>query len=319
MNTLWRIFPAVGLIFLAGCISFPTPAALKVDPSTPAFKEAVAREAQHQQEEGKSAAEAEKIATQHVTRQFIQTERKQRTGQVAPLVQALTALESAGGCWAYTVTTTTIKSDKTMVVVVRYDPSQPEERLWTLVSRNSEAPDEKQQADYRRTALAAWKKQLKADPPRYSKTEQVKLKALDDMKVESSSSTGQVTFTFIRGQGHVAIAGDIPSARETYTLDANENILRHTMTDLEPSTFLGGSFKSDYSDTSTDYVLLEPDLPPFVSRTKLHFRFHSFGTDSGDVQVESVFSDYRHVKCDDDRFETRIGEPTVIDFIPTKN
>jgi len=319
MNTLWRILSAGGLIFLTGCFSFPTPAALKVDPSTPAFKEAVAREAQHQQDDGKSAAEAEKIATQRVTRQFIQTERKQRAGQVAPLVQALTALERPRGCWAYTVTTTTIASDKAMVAVVRYDPSQPEERLWTLVSRNSEAPDEKQQADYRRTALAAWKKQLKADPPKDSRIEYVKSEALDEMKVESSSSTGQTTFTFIRGHGHVAIAGDIPSARETYTLDANENILRHTTTDLEPATWLGGSYKSDYWDTSTDYVLLEPDLPPFVSRIKSHFRSHFLGTDSGDVQRESVFSDYRHVKCYDDRFETRIGQPTVIDFIPTKN
>jgi hypothetical protein len=35
------------------------------------------------------------------------------------------------------------------------------------------------------------------------------------------------------------------------------------------------------------------------------------------IQSEIVYSDYRRVKCYDDRFEVNVGAPEMIDFLPT--
>jgi hypothetical protein len=309
---------SLGMLFLAGCFSVETPAYRKVDRDTPAFKEAVTSETAHQQEQGKSPAKAEEIATGKVTRQFVKAEEARRIEQVAPLMQALAAFDRPRGCWAYTATTTTRQPDKTTVNVVRFDPFQPEERLWTLVIHNGQAPDEKTQANYRHAQLRAWKKQLQKRPPKYSETERLKLQAVwHDMEVVPSDATSQTTFTFIRGHIHFAMIVDVARQRETYAIEnATNTILSHTKTQLEPEVMLGGSIKMEAFDSSTDYILIEPGLPPFVSKTKSHYRGQFFGKDTGDVEIETVYSDYRRVKCYDDRFEVKIGEPSVMDFMP---
>lgn len=316
--TLLRLFSyGWGPLLFAGCVSVEKPAYRKVDPDAPAFKDAVARETERQREQGKSPAKAQEIATAKVTRQIIKTEQARRTEQVAPLVAALTAFDRSRGCWAYQVTTTTRKPDNTTVVVERYDAFQPEERLWTLVSRDGQAPDEKTQADYRRAKLRARQKQMKQSPPRYSRTERLNLQAVwSDMEVTPSEATSPAIFTFIRGHTHVAMFGDIPRLRETYVMDNANILLRHTRTQLEPAVMLGGSIKMATWDNSTDYIVVEPGLPPFIAKTQSHYRGQFFGKDTGDVEIESVFADYRRVKCYDDRFEVKIGEPSMTDFLP---
>ncbi|MEO5960385.1 MAG: hypothetical protein ABIR80_14820, partial [Opitutaceae bacterium] len=157
-----QLLIGLGPLLFAGCISRPPPPAYRtVDREAPAFKEAVARETERQREQGKSPAKAQEIATTKITRQIIKTEQDRRIAQVAPLLTALTSFDRSRGCWAYTITTTTRQPDNTTVLVERYDSFQPEERLWTLVSRDGQSPDEKTQADYRRAKLRARQKQLK--------------------------------------------------------------------------------------------------------------------------------------------------------------
>jgi len=309
---------SLGSLLFAGCFSVETPAYRKVDRDAPAFKEAVVRETAHQQEQGKSPAKAEEIATGKVTRQFIMAEKARRTDQVAPLLQALAAFDRPRGCWAYTVTITTRKPDKTTVNIVRFDPFQPEERLWTLVTHDGQTPDEKTQTDYRRAQLRAWKKQLQKSPPKYSQAEILKLQAIgDDMEITPSDATNQTTFAFIRRHIHFAMIGDLPRSRETYTTEnATNTVLHHTDTLLEPAVMLGGSVKMEAFESLTDYLPIEPGLPPFVSKTKTHYHEQIFGKDTGDVEVEKVYSDYRRVKCYEDRFEVKIGEPSMMDFMP---
>jgi len=311
---------AIGVL-LTGCISMPAPAYRKVDQETPAFKEAVTREAARQQERGKSPAQAQEIATQKVIRQIIKMEQDRRLEQVTPLLTALTALDRPRGCWAYTLTTATCLPDKTTVVVERYDAFQPEERLWTLVMRDGQAPDEKTQANYRRAKVNAWKKQLKQSPPKYSQTESLNLQAVwGEMEVTPSDPSGTITFTFVRGHAHVAMIGDIPRWRETYATDiANHTMLRHAQILLEPAVMLSGSIKLETWDSSTDYIVLDPALPPFIAKTKSHYRGRFFGRDTGEVEIETVFSDYRRVKCYDKRFEVKIGEPSMTDLLPGKD
>ena len=140
-----------------------------------------------------------------------------------------------------------------------------------------------------------------------------------EMEITPTETAGSTTFTFVRGHAHVAMLGDIPSSRETYVVEnANSTVLRHAQTQLEPAVMLGGSINMEKWDNSTDYLRLEPGLPPFVFRSKTHYRGQFFGKDTGEVEIETVYSDYRRVKCYDDRFEVRIGEATMSDLIPDK-
>lgn len=113
------------------------------------------------------------------------------------------------------------------------------------------------------------------------------------------------------------LLGDIPPSRETYV--AQDAVLAgHTITYLGPASLLAGLFKIAHFDSAADYALIEPELPPFVAKTTVHLRGSFFGNDTGEVEEETVYTDYRRVKCYDDRFETRIGAPQMIDFVPEK-
>lgn len=314
----YLVFSGAVSLLVAGCISVSRPGYLNVDRDTPEFKLAVADETQRQQEKGVTAGKAEKIAEQKVTQQIIRSERQRRSEQVIPLVQALTAFDRPRGCWAYTVTTTTRKAGTVSVVVETYDAFQPEERLWTLVSRDGQPPDEKAQTAYREKKLRAWKKQLKKGPSKYSKTEQAKLRATaSEMEITPAGPAGQTTFTFTTGGGHISLIGDIPSLRITHTIDAaSSTVTGETQTLMKPFSGLAGAVKMESWASTSEYALIEPTAPPFPIRTTFQFHGVFFGKDTGLVEGEAIYSNYHRVKCYDDRFEVKIGEPSMSDFMP---
>lgn len=325
MRRFAQVFFVSVAVLVTGCrVSIPRPTFHQVDQEAPAFKEAVALEKKRQEEKGRSPAKAEARAVRTVTREIIQTEAQRQAEKAVPLAEALRAFERPRGCWAYTFTTTTHHEGKTTVEVARFDAFQPEERLWTLVSRDGEVPDEKVQANYRRAMLKNWKKSMSRATRRNDRKntmEQTMWNAcsMSDLVVADPDATGQTTFTFTSITGHFPMIGDIPAMRTTYTTDANRNVLRQTDTFLTPASIMGGTIKVLISDVSSDYVLIEPEAPPFLSRIKVHQHIHVFGKDYGERKMEIVYADYRRVKCYDDRFEVKMGAPDMMDFMPGKD
>lgn len=321
-----RLFAAAltGLsLAFAGCMSNADGSRYKapyrrVDQKSPEFKAAVETATTAEQAKGKSAKEAEKIAVRRVTRKFVAREKASREEQVAPLVAALADFERPRGCWAYTLTTTQVTGGRTTVVIERFNPYEPEERLWTLVSGNGRPPTEKGQADYRRYRLRKWKKQREESAQRPPESKQAGKAALySQIDVSRAADSGSLTFTFEREPMHIALMGDIPRSRETYSLDpTDKRILRHTSTYLGVGTMPG--IRIEASDKATDYIVVEEGLPPFPAKAVIHYRMRLFGKESGDVTVELVYSDYRRVKCYDERFSVRLGELNVIDFLPDR-
>lgn len=317
--SFWRLCLLGTGVFLFSSCTLPQASYRKVDQGSPAFKQAVALETEKLQARGQSASDAEESATKVVTKRLIQEEKTKRTKEVTPLVEILSALEKPRGCWAYTATTATRKEGKESVKVERYDPFQPEERLWTLVTLDGKTPDETEQASYRERRLRAWKKTLtKADPKR-ARSEQLKRKALfSDLEITASSSeeTAQTTYTFSRDRISVPLFGDLPPSRETYV--ARDDVLaRQTLAYLGPASLLAGGLKIAHFASETDYIVVEPALPPFVAKTTVHLRATLFGKDTGELEEETVYTDYRRVKCYDDRFEIKIGAPNLINFVPS--
>lgn len=317
LNVLRASWCCFALGFFAAC-TIPQAAYRKVDQSAPEFKRAVAVEAEKRQARGESESAAEKAATQAVSRRIVQEQRATLTQQVTPLVDILSALEKPRGCWAYTATTTTRHDGKESVKVERYDPFQPEARLWTLVSLDGKIPDDAEQTRYRERRLRAWKKSLARADSRRTKSEQVKRRALlADLHVEQSTTeaTSQTTYSLSRERMTMPLLGDIPPSRETY-LTKDNTLARQTLNYLGSASLLAGAFKFEHFDSQAEYVVIDPELPPFTSRTAAHFRASFFGNDTGEMERETVYSDYRRVKCYEDRFETRIGAPTMSDVIP---
>jgi hypothetical protein len=310
---------SLGLVMFVGC-TMPTASYRKVDQSSPAFKEAVAHETQVQQDKGLSAGEAEKTATQLVTKQVIKAEKERRLEQAAPLVRALTALEQPVGCWAYTVTSTKHQDGKTTVEVERYDPFQPENRLWTLVSRDGVPPDEPAQADYRKTKLRASKKSLFTFKPRSTASERVERATIfDDFECISSDSSRQTTFNFSQGKRKVPMLSSMDGFHHTYVVENATGTLSRQTAAMGAASLLGGTVKVDHFEAITDYALVALSLPPFVARTHVRFRGNFYGKDTGEIELEAVYTDFRKVKCYEDRFETRIGTPELQDFLPGRD
>ena len=303
--------------FFAGC-TVPQAAYRKVDQDSPAFKQAVAVEAEKRQARGESQSAAEKAAAKTVSRRVVQEQKATVTRQVTPLVDVLSALEKPRGCWAYTCTTTTRHDGKKSVKVERYDPFQPEARLWTLVSLDGKIPDEAEQASYRERRLRAWKKTLARSEARRPKSEQLKRRALyTELKVEQSAveDRAQTTYSLSRDRIAVPLIGDFPPSRETY-LTENDALARQTLVYLGSASLLAGTMKINHFDSQADYVIVDPALPPFTSKTIEHYRFSLLAKDSGEIERVKVYTDYRRVKCYEDRFETRIGAPTMSDVVP---
>lgn len=312
------------LITVSGCtVSIPKPAFHQVDQEAPAFKEAVALEKKRQQDKGKSSVKAEATAVRKVTRDVIRTESERRAEKIVPLSQALDAFERARGCWAYTFTTTTRRAGKTTVEVARFDAFQPEERLWTLISRDGEVPDDETQANYRRANLKAWKKSQDGTASRSKRRDTLSKQmwnrsSFSDLTIAEPDTAGETTYTFVNKHGHFPMVGDIPAVRTTYTTDSVGTLVRQTETFLERWSVMAGAVKFQIWDTSSEYVLIEPGIPPFPSKTKIHQHVHVFGKDYGEIEIETVYTDYRRVKCYDERFEVKIGAPSAMDIVPAQ-
>jgi hypothetical protein len=269
---------------------------------------------------GESPSRARSTATRNVTEQFIATEASRRKEQVAPLVAALDLQEKPRGCWAYRVTTTKTVNGKASVKVERYDPYEPEARLWTLVSEEGKVPDEKAQAEYRKKKLAEWKRkqeQNRRATPVARNGKEVQKDALEDIFERTSPAAGVQRFTFTTQRTTIFLVADVYPFRMTYDLDETTgNLLRETSVLQGTFSALAGSFKVAHFESAADYAIMEPGLPPFVVKSTARFRGQFFLMDSGEVTVETVYADYRRVQCYDERFEVIVGPIQVMDFAP---
>lgn len=318
---VWMVV-AIGLAAaLTGCVSssqggsYTTPYK-RVDRTSSDYQAAVAAATDAALANGKSPRTASREANKSVTAQFIAREKNSRHERVAPLVAALDDLDRPRGCWAYTVTSTTTREGSVTVTVERFNPYEPEERLWTLLSRNGRVPTEEQQADYRRERLRKWKKQQERAAKGKSASVRARNNALRaEIDASAPDDAGHVTFTFEREAIHIALLGDSPRSHETYTIDpAFKRVLQHTMTHLAPASMLG--IHIDAFASTADYQVILPELPPFPAKTVLHYRLRFFGKDTGNVTLEAVYSDYKKVKCYEDRFSVKLSEMTVLDVVP---
>jgi hypothetical protein len=321
-----RLFASVlaGLgLALAGCMTnadgtrYEAPYR-RVDQESPAFKAAVETATAAEQANGKSAKEAERTAVRRVAREFVAKEKLSREEEVAPLVAALVDLERPRGCWAYTLTTTQVEDGRTTVMIERFNPFEPEERLWTLVSDDGRPPTEKAQSDYRRKRLRKWKKQQEQSAKRPPESKQAGVSALySQIAVSAAPDSGVLTFAFEREPMHIRAMGfplDLPRSRETYVLNpTGKDVLRHTTINFGALTMTG--IRIDAFEQATDYQIVETGLAPFPAKTFVRYHIHFFGEDLGDASTESVYSDYVRVKCYDDRFSVQLGELNVIDFL----
>lgn len=307
-------FSAVLLLF-PGCLSRPTVPYRQVNTETPEFKASVAQEKARLQAEGQSASDAEKSATRKVTAQTIAAEKARRSHDVTPLVEALADLERPRGCWAFTVTTLRSDDGHAHTTVERYDPFQSEERLWTLLTQDGVAPDEETLAAYRHKKLSESKRWrfFKGRPD----TDRAQRDALYANFTQTSTDQERV-FLFDRDTlktGPQQLGG----YRKTFQLDANAaRLLSRSFATKDQSKLGAGMFTIEHEESSIAYTVIDPTLPPFPSQTTHRYRNSRFGTDSKEVSIDATYSDYKRVKCYDDRFEVRIGLPTLQDTPQTR-
>jgi hypothetical protein len=306
-------------LLLAGCAAHVTPPYRRVDTDAPEFKAAVARETAAEEAKGASSHQAAGIAVRRVTDQAIAAEKERRTDMIAPLTEALAALDRPRGCWAYTATVTTQRAGKTAIEVERFDPSQPDERLWTLITRDGQTPPDAEQAKYRRARLSKWQSQQDAARKRKTSSERVARTALyANLKVDRPTGDGPVSFSFDR-ETRPGLLADIPGSHETYLIDeATSRVIHDEKAFQTPVSALGGSIQVLALDLATDYVVVDHAIASFPAKTKVHYRLKRFGIDTGDVVIETTYADHRRVKCYQDRFEVQIGTPTLMDVLPEK-
>lgn len=309
-----------GLLLAAtGCGSLPTAGYRRIATDSPEFKSALARATATELEAGKSKGDAESIAARRVREQMVKAEKLRRSESVVPLQLALDALDQPRGCWAYTLTTTYQENEKTTVSVERFDPFLPEDRIWTLVNRDGRPPTDDEQSSYRRTQLAKWKKQQAAARKGRTASERSGRKALlvETVDVMRGASGSPTTFSFMSSRSRVPLLGELPEVREAYEVDETTNrLINHHRTYLTSSSVLGGSVEIDRWEQSTTYAIVDPAVAAFPVSSRASFRIRAFGNDTGDVAIACVYSDYRRVKCYDDRFEVQIGVPSLQEFIP---
>lgn len=319
MRDLARLFLALtALALTSGCVSLPpTPPYRRVDTQSPAYREALGREIEAQLATGRSAAEAAQMAERRVTTSFVAAEKRRRIDSVAPLTDALTALGRPRGCWAYTATIRTTRDGHTTTTIERFDPYQPEERLWTLMSIDGVTPNDHTQGNYRRTKLRVWKKQQARKLKRQrSPAEHTRASALY-AEMETESTAGAITYRFVREGFQVPLAGEFPRQRETYVVDTTSNtVVRHESVALGPAKMLGGSITLEAFAQSTRYQVIDPAVPPFPITTTAMSRLRLVGGKVREELVEETYSDYRRVKCYDDRFQAIPGELRAMDIVP---
>lgn len=319
MHRWLLLFSLFAALLLGGCVTPPPPPSyLTIDQTTPAFRTALEREAQRLVAEGKSVSQADELARKLVLERFTQRAVNQRSRQLTPLVNALLATEQKRGCWTFVATTTTRAAGKPdSVAVERFDASQAEDQLWTLLSRDGIAPDEKAQASYRKTKLRAWKKsQSGTEEPESSETADEGMNG--ELDVVTDAAPHRTTYTVTIGAAKVFLVANMSGYRKSYTLDESGRLMKSTMTLLGSAGGLAGSLKIEQFETATDYAIVDPVLAPFVVRTWQRARGKVLGVDSDVQEEEVVYSDYRRVTCHDDRFQVVIGPPKLMEFVPAK-
>lgn len=308
------LFVALGIALLAGC-TVPTPGYRKVDQTSPEFRAMAERASAALQAKGVDAADADRKAMQAVTRQVVAAQKEDRPRQVKPLAAALDAFDQPRGCWAYTVTTRTVTDGKLSVSVEAFDASQPESRIWTLVSRDGQTPDETAQSEYREKKLRRWKKSLTRSKPRHMDSDHMTHDAVyADLKI-APENPGQTRFVFVREKMSIPVMGTINGSRISYLLDDTTNKLRGVTYMIGANSMVLG-IKVLQFETSAEFTHVEDSLPPFIAKSDAHVHIVGFGKDTGDVVRESIYSDYRRVKCYEERFNVRVGTPEVQDFLP---
>jgi len=316
MPPLRFLLPLLLTLLVGGCVNPPPPSYLTIDRSSAAFQAALAREVQRLTNEGKTVKQAEEIALKLVTDQFTAQAERQRAKDVTPLVRALRATEKKRGCWTYVATTTTRVADKTTSVVVeRFDASQSEDQLWTLVSRDGVAPDEKAQAAYRKTRVRAWKKSV-TNPEEPESAQAIEAAMNGELAIASDPATHRTTFTVGIGPAKIFLVANMQGYQKIYTLDETGRLLTRTEKTLGTIGAFAGTTKIDHFESVTDYGTIDPDLPPFVVRTYQRVRGRLFGVDSGEQEEEVVYSAYRRVTCHDDRFQVLVGPAQMMEFHP---
>lgn len=297
--------------------SLPKASYRQVDESSPSYRAALTEETQRLQTAGKSPGEAAKLAPKQAKDAVVGAEKVRRTEAVAPLAQVMAAFDRPRGCWAYTITRTRTVDGVATVTVERFDPFEPEARIWTLLSRDGQAPDAQAQADYREERIRKWKKSLDRKRTTSNAEHTATLARIADFDV-SAPEGGKVTeYRFGRKNVAIALVGNTGEYRHTYVVDrAHTALQRRTMELLTPAAALANATKVERLHTTTDYTVIDPALPPFIAKTTAQFRARILAKDTGDVTEEAVYSDYRRVKCYDDRFEVKIGPPSASDFLP---
>lgn len=289
----------------------------QVDESSAAYRAALSEETLRLQTVGKSSEEAAKLAPAQAKEAIIEAEKARRTAGVAPLAQVMTAFDRPRGCWAYTVTKTRTVDGVATVTVERFDPFEPEARIWTLLSRNGEVPDAAAQAAYREERIRKWKKSIDRKSRGTNAEHLSSLARLADFEVATTETEKVTEYRFGRKNMGMALVGNTGEYRHTYVVDhAHATLLRRSIELLTPAAILANTTKIAYLHSTTDYTVIDPALPPFISRVATQFRGSLLGKDTGDVTEEAVYSDYRRVKCYDDRFEVKIGPPSASDFLP---
>ncbi|HEX3731242.1 MAG TPA: hypothetical protein VHV47_15630 [Opitutaceae bacterium] len=228
------------------------------------------------------------------------------------LLAALQALEQPRGCWAYTVTKQLTEKGVVTIDVERFNPTQPDSALWTLLSHNGTVPNAAAQASYRKKKLAWWKK----EQARHRKLESQELTAkLRDrawkLQPRAPENAGEIVFDFEKPKVSSLIVR-VSRMHDTYAIAAGAPVLLRQVQEFpDPTSALG--LRLDYALSEVDYRLVDPAYAPFVARTIFRGRFHAWGSDQGEVAVEKIYSDYKKVKCYQDRFEVQIGPSQVIE------
>lgn len=269
---------------LAGCVSAPRPAHQKVDQTAPDFQKAVAAETARLEAGGMPARQAEKAATGNVTRKRVAAEADRRRALVAPLVRALQAMDAPAGCWAFTETTTTHKDNATIVEIARCDPSQPDEKLWTLVSTDGKAPDDEDQTHFRKRNLALEKnadagkggdgsfildlghEEKPADDAGgkagvKNSYDWVVQDALNDRFEVQADDPTTTTFVFDQGRVSATLLVSMDPVRQTYDLDNTTGTVRRETASMGALSALAGTMKADHLEIGIDFAVLDPTAP----------------------------------------------------------
>lgn len=290
------------------------PAVTPIDQQSPEFIEAQTRETQRLIASGVAAAEAEKKAARTVGYHFKQEVEAQRRTTAAPVLAALRELEKPRGCWACTITTHQTRDGVTEITVEQYNPFEPEERLWTLMSRDGKTPTDSEQKTYRRKRLNTWKKAAARTSSPAEKFEN-SLRT-SEFTAGDTSVSDKLLFTSITPEVTMrgATAMHMPPSFTTYSLRPDGGIWKQQKSTpgklIIAMRVLPKVTLQDQTE-NFEYARLFPDYAPFLVHhvsegdiTLLGKKHH--------IRRETRYTDHRRVKCYDDRFSVEIGPSSIL-------